>query len=289
MRNSFGGLWTREKLGILEKYLAFYTTAMKNQSLTLHYVDAFAGTGRQGQRSSDMQEDFLPEEDFHGSVRIALDSEPGFHKYHFNDLSSDHAAAIKSIAESEYPSKQVSVSEMDANRFVPTFCSSLKSNDRAVLFLDPFSTQLDWQTVICVAESRKIDLWLLFPISVILRMTPREGVRIIPEWSETLSRLLGTQDWEEAIYRPKERPPIDDLFGVESEDEITERINVDELQTWVTNRLKSIFEYVAEPRLLTNNKRPLFLFYFAVSNQSPAAWKLADRAIQSIMGKTGPA
>ncbi len=158
-----------------------------------------------------------------------------------------------------------------------------------MLFLDPFSTQLDWQTVICVAESQKIDLWLLFPISVILRMTPREGERIIPEWSETLSRLLGTQDWEEAIYRPKERPPIDDLFGVESEDEITERINVDELQTWVTNRLKSIFEYVAEPRLLTNNKRPLCLFYCAVSNQSPAAWNLADRAIQSIMGKTGPA
>ena len=166
---------------------------------------------------------------------------------------------------------------------MPAFCSSLKSNDRAVLLLDPFSTQLDWETVNHVAQSQKIDLWLLFPISVILRMTPREGVKIKPEWRKTLNRLLGTPDWEAALYRAKEKPPINDLFGAESGDELTERINVDELELWVTQRLESIFAYVAKPKLLTNNRRPLFLFYFAVSNQTPAAWRLADRAIRSIM------
>lgn len=283
MKNQFGGLWTREKLNILEKYLGFYTKAMKNQPFTLHYVDAFAGTGKQDLRVSGTQGDFLPEEDFNGSVRIALESEPGFHKYHFNDLNSDHTAEIRRIAESDYSSKSVSISEMDANQFVPEFCSSLKYNDRAVLLLDPFSTQLNWDTVKHVAQSRKIDLWLLFPISVILRMTPREGVKIKPEWQETLNRLLGTADWESALYRPREKPPIEDLFGYDSKDELTERINVDELQTWVTHRLRSIYKYVAEPKLLTNNGRPLFLFYFAVSNPSPAAWGLADKVIRSIL------
>jgi three-Cys-motif partner protein len=209
MKNRFGGLWTREKLNILEKYLAFYTTAMKNQPFTLHYVDAFAGTGKQDRRVSDMQEDFLPEEGFNGSVRIALDSQPGFDRYHFNDLNSDHAAVIKRIAECEYPAKLVSVSEMDANKFIPAFCAGLNNNDRAVILLDPFSTQLNWEAVICVAQTWKIDLWLLFPISVILRMTPREGVKIKPEWRETLNRLLGTSDWETALYHAKEKPPID--------------------------------------------------------------------------------
>lgn len=283
MKNRFGGLWTREKLAILEKYLVFYTTAMKNQPFTLHYVDAFAGTGKQDLKLEDMQDDFLPEEDFDGSVRIALDAEPGFHVYHFNDLNSDHVAQIRRIAIQDYPSKVVRVSKMDANQFVPKFCASLNSNDRAVLLLDPFSTQLDWTTLNHVAKSQKIDLWLLFPISVILRMTPREGVKIKPEWRDTLNRLLGTTEWEEALYRAKQQPPIEDLFGADVEDELTERINVNELERWVTKRLKSIFEYVAQPKLLTNKGRPLFLFYFAVSNPSPAARRLADRAIRSIL------
>lgn len=283
MKNRFGGLWTREKLKILEQYLTFYTTAMKNQSFTLHYVDAFAGTGNQDLKLIDVQDDFFPEEDFDGSVRIALDAEPSFGKYHFNDLDPQRAASIKSIAKVDYPSKNILVSEMDANQFVPQFCSSLTPNDRAVLLLDPFSTQLDWETVRHVAYSQKIDLWLLFPVSVILRMTPRDGVKIKPEWRDTLNRLLGTEEWETALYKAKEKPPIEDMFDTETTDSLTERINVIELQTWVTNRLNSVFAYVAEPKLLTNRGRPLFLFYFAVSNPAPAAWRLADRAIKSIL------
>lgn len=283
MKNRFGGLWTREKLKILEQYLTFYTTAMKNQNFTLHYVDAFAGTGKQDLKLVDVQDDFFPEEDFDGSVRIALDAEPSFNKYHFNDLDPKRVASIRSIAEVDYPSKNILVSEMDANQFVPQFCSSLTPNDRAVLLLDPFSTQLDWETVRHVAHSQKIDLWLLFPVSVILRMTPRDGVRIKPEWRDTLSRLLGTTGWETALYKAKEKPPIEDMFGTETSDSLTERINVNELQSWVTDRLNSIFAYVAEPKILTTRGHPLFLFYFAVSNPTPAAWRLADRAIKSIL------
>ena len=115
MENRFGGLWTREKLSILAEYLAFYSIAMKNQPFTLHYVDAFAGTGKQDLGFSDMQEDFLPKEYFDGSVRIALDTEPSFDSYHFNDLNPEHVAEIKRIAAEDYPEKTVRVSEMDAN------------------------------------------------------------------------------------------------------------------------------------------------------------------------------
>lgn len=45
MRHEFGGIWTRKKLMVLEAYLKFYVTALKNQGFTVHYVDAFAGTG----------------------------------------------------------------------------------------------------------------------------------------------------------------------------------------------------------------------------------------------------
>ena len=68
------------------------------------------------------------------------------------------------------------------------------------MLLDPFSTQLDWATLNPVAESGKVDLWLLFPLSAIIRMRPRDGSKTKPEWKQTLDRLLGTNDWEKALY-----------------------------------------------------------------------------------------
>ncbi len=41
----FGGAWTEIKLDILEKYLDFYTVALKKQRFELLYIDAFAGSG----------------------------------------------------------------------------------------------------------------------------------------------------------------------------------------------------------------------------------------------------
>ena len=50
---SYGGPWTIEKLNILETYLDAYTTALKNTSFQLMYIDAFAGTGHVGFRHKD--------------------------------------------------------------------------------------------------------------------------------------------------------------------------------------------------------------------------------------------
>lgn len=41
----FGGDWTEQKLGILERYLEAYLIALKNQNFYKIYIDAFAGTG----------------------------------------------------------------------------------------------------------------------------------------------------------------------------------------------------------------------------------------------------
>ena len=72
MEHRFGGLWTREKLAVLEKYLQFYAKALQSQPFTLHYVDAFAGTGSQDPKLVDAQEVMIPFEDLKGSVTTAL-------------------------------------------------------------------------------------------------------------------------------------------------------------------------------------------------------------------------
>ncbi|MDP2126625.1 MAG: three-Cys-motif partner protein TcmP [Pseudohongiella sp.] len=284
MKHKFGGPWTRKKLEVLEDYLGFYAKALKNQPFVLHYADAYAGTGSHVPIDDDTQASLVPYDDFKGSVLTALGVEPGFHQYHFNDLNRDHVAELERIRE-EHPQKQIHIHMQDANQFVPAFCRRLGRNDRAVLLLDPYSTQLDWETLKYVANSGKVDLWLLFPISVILRMTPTDEERVKPEWKNTLNRLLGTDEWESALYKQAEAPRIDDLFGGVDATSAGRRVNTDELEQWVTGRLQELFPYVAKPVLLKNHGSPLFLFYFAVSNPNPAAWRLADRAASHIINK----
>ena len=200
MTQEFGGIWTLKKLAVLKDYLKFYTTALKGK-FTLHYVDAFAGSGEFSPAKNTDQDTLVPYQNMIGSVDTALSINPAFDQYHFNDIDPDFIKELERL-KSEHPDKHIEIKAGDANTFVPNFCSQMQSNDRAVLMLDPFSTQLDWATLIPVAESGKVDLWLLFPISVILRMTPKDGTKTKPEWKQTLDRLLGTNDWEKALYKP---------------------------------------------------------------------------------------
>ena len=207
MPQEFGGIWTIKKLAVLQDYLKFYTTALKGK-FTLHYADAFAGSGEFSPAKNSDQDTLIPHENMIGSVETALSIDPAFDQYHFNDIDPVFIKELERI-KSEHPDKQIEIHKGDANTFVPDFCSRMKSNDRVVLMLDPFSTQLDWATLKPVADSGVVDLWLLFPISAILRMTPKDGSKIKPEWKQTLDRLLGTNDWEQALYKPVTNKTLD--------------------------------------------------------------------------------
>lgn len=281
-RHEFGGNWTQLKLAILKDYLQFYTIALKDQPFTLHYVDAFAGTGKQDQKLLDEAGDLLPEEDLKGSVTHALETDPGFHHYHFNDLNPEHCEVLEAL-KAEHPNKNINITQKDANTFVQNFCRSLKSSDRAVIFLDPYGAQVDWATLVQVAATKKVDLWLLFPLSTLMRMTPKDGAKVRQEWDSRISRLLGTKEWMDALYKPKEQPSIPDLFGDLTSEDKLERLNVEELERFVTAKLKDEFADVMRPVTLRCNGSPLFSFYFAVSN--PRAVNLARKVASSILNK----
>jgi three-Cys-motif partner protein len=49
----FGSGWTELKLDAIEKYLDFYTIALKKSGFKLCYIDAFAGSGSVKIKSGD--------------------------------------------------------------------------------------------------------------------------------------------------------------------------------------------------------------------------------------------
>ena len=192
---SFGGPWTREKLEILSKYLDAYTTALKEQAFQLIYVDAFAGAGSY-QVGLNYTEDYGDFQELHnGSPRIALGIlDKPFDRLLFIERDPDRCVALENLRAS-FPDRRIEIRNEDANDALPDFCGKLGNYDRAVVFLDPFATQVSWATVERLARTEKIDCWILFPLMAIERMLPTSK-----EPSEALARQLdrifgGREHW----------------------------------------------------------------------------------------------
>ena len=272
-KHSFGGTWTAEKLNILSSYLSAYLVALKNQSFNKIYIDAFAGTGKIAVGDA--------EEEIEGSVRLALNSENKFDKYIFIEKKKSFAQELQFIVDTEYSEfrDKVSVENKDCNAALIEICANTNwITNRAILFLDPYATELKWDTLKAVADTKAIDVWYLFPFSAAQRMMKNDG-KIDESWKLKLNSLLGDEGWFDRFYTPD---PQIDMF---SDGNMIKNVNTQALSNYITERLGTLFPAVAKnPRLLFNTKNsPLFLFCFAVANDNPKASGLALKIADHIL------
>jgi three-Cys-motif partner protein len=288
----FGGDWTTTKLEILAKYLSSYTKVLKNQPFTTLYIDAFAGTGYRTMNHADETDGLallLPElaepatqQLLDGSARIALKTTPRFSRYIFIDRDPQHCHELESLKR-EFPSiaKSITVLQGDANAEITKLCDATDWRlTRAVLFIDPYGMQLDWSTIERIAATGSIDLWLLFPLGMgVNRMLQKSG-RIPDGWRKRLNLLLGTEEWESALYRVERIPT---LFNAEQDHVV--KASVEVIGKFFNDRLKKIFAGVAEsPAVLRNSKgSPLYLLCFAAANEkgSRIALDIADHILRN--------
>ena len=281
VHTSFGGDWTLEKLEILRRYLDAYTTALKSRSFQLIYVDAFAGEGSWHSLSEYNSDDYDDFRELHkGSSTIALEiQDKPFDRLIFIEKSPDRSKSLEELS-GQFPDRAVEVRNGDANEELSLFCGNLGNYDRAVVFLDPFATQVSWQTVETLAQTQKIDCWMLFPLSAVARMMPTDR-EPSPALATQLDRVFGGRSHWEDFYRPS---PQLSLFGDEPGRErqggsnlIAERYRL---------RLETVFERVApSSRTLRNSKNsPMFELFFAASNPvgAPVAIRIAGYILQNL-------
>ena len=293
--NQFGGTWTQNKLQILREYLEGYTTALKQQRFTLVYVDAFAGTGYVDIGLHDHpQEAPLLVADIDadtagilkGSTRLALevDDRP-FDQFVFVEHNPAYAAELHRLR-SEFPNRDIHILTADANVFLPDWCESQNrrlgvpwSRQRAVIFLDPFATEVDWQTVRSIADTKSVDLWILFPLSALTRILPTER-QPDEEWAAVLDRVFGGPEWRDALYSTQVQPT---LFGEDRM--LTVRSDQQAIVDAYLAKLRTVFEAVAPtPRwFLNSRKSPQFALMFAASNPAgaPIAVRIADHLLRN--------
>ena len=284
----FGGSWTEQKLNCVSKYLSAYTTIMNKQNFKFAYVDAFAGTGyRELKLDEDQKEILFPElisqeilNFRQGSVRNALEVKPRFQKYFFIEQDEHNFSELKKLKD-EFVQKQdflpddIVCLQSDANTFMNDFCNNNWEMHRALVFLDPFGMQVEWKTIESIANTKAIDLWLLFPIGTVNRLLKRDG-DIRPSIQKKLNRFFGNETWYDVFYKIAQQiPMLDDQDRWEKTGDI-----FIEIERYFVKRLKEIFSGVAEnPLPLRNSKNvPLYLLCFAAGNPkgAPTAVNIAQ-------------
>lgn len=294
-RQRFGGNWTEEKLECVRKYLKAYTTIMNKYQFHFAYIDAFAGTGyRELTHDEEADELLFPElvspevADFrHGSVRNALEVEPSFRKYVFIEKNANRYAELEELRKeflikTEFSEDMIECVRGEANEYLKNLlCQKNWKTHRALVFLDPFGMQVEWETIKLIAETQAIDLWLLFPIGTVNRLLKKNG-EIRPAIREKLNLFFGNEEWFEVFYQLAQQIPIFD------EDEQWEKTGdiFTEIEQYFMERLREIFAGVAaNPLSLRNSKNvPLYLLCFAAGNPRGAqtAVKIAEDILEGM-------
>ena len=295
-KQDFGGDWTEEKLDRVRKYLPAYTTIFnsnpKAKSLKTHYVDAFAGSGYRYKETNKIEYELFPElsqqdtnKFLKGSARIALEIEPSFNEYLFIDKDPQNVNELEKL-KSEFPSKanSIKIFQADANVFLKEWVSKVDwKKCRAVVFLDPYGMDVEWSLIKSIANTKAIDLWILFPLGAVNRMLTK-NTSPPQSWKDSLTKIFGTNDWENYFYLSQSQLPASqtNLFG---EGPKIRDADFDKIKEYFIGRLEFVFTMVAKNVLIlrNNNNVPLFMLCFAAGNPkgAPTAVKIANE----ILGK----
>jgi len=296
--HQFGGSWTTAKLEVIAKYLSSYTTALQDKPSKQHpfrkgYIDAFAGTGyrevrREATDAKSPQVPLLPDPAeqepqafLDGSARLALKTEPRFDSYIFIERSMARSEQLEAL-KSEFPdlANSIQIRRGDANVEIQKLCKKDWRSNRAVLFLDPYGMQVEWKSIEAVAETKAIDVWILFPLGPVNRLLKKSGD--IPEsWRKCLDLLLGTPNWYGEFYQ------VEREHGLFGDADHVVKATTETIGRYFNQRLRSIFAGVADqPKVLRNSANsPLYLLCFAVGNRNgaPIALRIANHLLKEAI------
>lgn len=209
---TFGDKHTVQKLKTVEKYLQAYVTALKFSQFELLYIDACAGSGSSVPKSVLDSEKSIqgslagfstPVADTDaiivGSAIRALGVKPAFHRYLLNDTKQSNVDALRNSIQQDHAEleSKVKITKLDANDMLREICASYNwKKTRAVVFLDPFGLQIDYETLKILGKTGAVDLWYLVPVFAMYRQVSGDG-EINLDGGPRVDAALGTTAWRD--------------------------------------------------------------------------------------------
>ncbi|MXY45391.1 MAG: three-Cys-motif partner protein TcmP, partial [Chloroflexi bacterium] len=130
-----------------------------------------------------------------------------------------------------------------------------------------------------IAETKKIDCWILFPLSAIARQMPKDE-EPSESWALNLDRVFGDRSYWHDLYQTS---PQLSMFDDEPSLERSEGSG--QIADNYCRRLEEVFAKVAPTRRKFTNSRnsPMFELFFAASNPAGAsvAIRIADHILKN--------
>lgn len=288
-QKNWGGIWTEKKLDAFEKYVRAYLTIMKKYATendwTLFYFDAFAGSGSREsitEISDDAEENLFGDEEvkeiteqasYKGAAERVLGIEVdgfSFDYYYFVDKDEKSLQSLKEKLKKSFSNKakNMAFKPGDANEEILKLVNYAKSHPKcaALILLDPFGMQLNWETIRALKDIKHIDLWILVPSGVIInRLLTRSGKIMCPKRMEK-SFGMPIGDIQSYFYmQVKERSLFGDITRQQKRDNTINRI----AKLYLDLLSKEFSHVISDPLVLRNSMNcPIFHFIFASHNRT---------------------
>lgn len=193
------GLWVKEKLYYLKRYIYAFETAMRDKPWrSRFYIDLFAGPGKCFIRETN--------EVVLGSPLLALSADYPFTDYFFADLDEDNIDCLSRRASSYDIDSIPDIRHGDSNQLVYEIVETIHRRDAKVMhgtwsslnlaFLDPAGISLERATVEALATVSKMDMIIHYP-----RMGLNRPMKLFyeSEKDSAVDRFFGDREWRE-IY-----------------------------------------------------------------------------------------
>jgi three-Cys-motif partner protein len=219
-----------------------------------------------------------------GSAVRALEVEPAFDRYIFNDLKRTNVRSLKAIVESDFPhlKERVQLTQKDANEALVDLCDGINwKSSRAVVFLDPFGLQIKFSTLEKLAQTKAVDVWYLVPVHAMSRQVKGDGT-VLDDGGKSVDEALGYTGWREVVQVVEETQT--DLFA-HSKTETSKAVDAAWFEKCFYDRWSSIFEggVLREALPLGRNNRHEFSLMFAWANPSGPAKHLAATLAKAVL------
>lgn len=294
-RNLFGGSWTEWKLEAVEDYIRAYLAITRGKRLELWYVDVFAGsgsrfdpaTGDADLANATLLPDLTAMKVYEGSAHLALHH--SFDRFLLAEKDPDKARRLQALAEEHGRRDQVEIVTGDGLEALMRWCAEVakRPHARAVVFLDPFAMAVEWTSMERLAATRKVDVWILFPLAAIVRNLPKKGrTAISPSHQAKLDRVFGCSTWVDAFY---EEGPVETSLFDEPRSSVVRFADPVDIVRFYQGRLATIFAGGVAPgvRWLCNSQQtPIFALLFAMANPDQRAHRLGLKVANHILRKT---
>lgn len=191
--------------------------------------------------------------------------------------------ALRSAVQQKFAhlESRVEITRLDANKMLRQLCSNYNWKEtRAVVFLDPFGLQIDYETLKMLGRTQAVDVWYLVPVFAMYRQISGDG-QINEDGGPRVDAALGTTAWRNVAVVEEEGPT--DLFN-QRQFRSKRAVDIEWFEKVAKERIGAAFggQILNETLPLGRNGIQEFSLMFAWANPSERA-KLAAKLAKAVL------